>query len=91
MAAQLGDQRDHAGVDARHHPIGFFALVVPAEHPAGAAGQIGRVRAPPIRIRPRRARRRSHRFWRAATRALRPLISSANRGGRKCFLQLGEP
>jgi len=24
MAAQVGDQRDHAGVDAGHWPIGFL-------------------------------------------------------------------
>jgi hypothetical protein len=44
LAAELGDQRDHAGVDAGHQPIGL-ALVVAAQHPAGAAGRIGHVRA----------------------------------------------
>src|ERR1035437_3253677 len=36
------------GGEAGHQPIGFFPLVVPAEQPAGAAGQIGHVRAPMI-------------------------------------------
>jgi len=30
MAAQFGDPRDPAGVDAGHQPIGLFPLVVPA-------------------------------------------------------------
>ena len=46
MAAQVGDQRDHAGVDAGHQLVGFLALVVARQHPAGAAGQIGHVGAP---------------------------------------------
>ena len=46
MAAQFGDQRDHAGADAEYQSIGLLALVVPAQYPAGAPGQIGRVRAP---------------------------------------------
>jgi hypothetical protein len=48
LAEQFGDQRDHAGVDAGHQPVGFLAFVVPAKHPAGAAGQIGHVRAPVV-------------------------------------------
>jgi hypothetical protein len=27
VAAEFGDQRDHAAVDARHQPIGFLSLV----------------------------------------------------------------
>ena len=41
VAAQLGDQRDHAGVDAGHEPIGSPAFVVPAEQPGGPAGHVG--------------------------------------------------
>jgi hypothetical protein len=31
MAAQFGEQRDHAGVDADHQPIGLMPFLVPAE------------------------------------------------------------
>ena len=40
MAAQFGDQRDHAGVDAIDLGRRLSTLEVPAEQPAGAAGQI---------------------------------------------------
>src|SRR5450759_4282558 len=53
------------------------SLVVPAQQFVGAPGQIGHVRALWSRIRSRPARGRSHRFWRAATRELRLLISRA--------------
>ena len=46
MAAQLGNHRHHPGVDAGHQSIGLLAFGVPAQQPAGAAGQIGDVRAP---------------------------------------------
>jgi hypothetical protein len=45
VAAQFGDQRDQPGIGPRHQPVGFLALVVPGEHPAGAAGQVGLIRA----------------------------------------------
>jgi hypothetical protein len=48
VAAQLGDQRDHPGVDADHQPSGFLAPVVAHQHPAGAAGRIGHVGTPLI-------------------------------------------
>jgi hypothetical protein len=43
--AQLGDQRDHAGVDAGHQPVGFLPLGVAHQQPFGAAGDVGHVRA----------------------------------------------
>jgi hypothetical protein len=46
VAAQFGDLRNHLGADPRHQPIGLLALVVARQHPAGAAGNIGNVRAP---------------------------------------------
>ena len=46
MAAQFGDQRDHAGVDAGHQPIGLLALVVAAEESARATADIDHVRCP---------------------------------------------
>jgi hypothetical protein len=46
VAAEIGDQRDHAGVDARHQPIGFLSFVVAHQQPAAAAGDIGHVGAP---------------------------------------------
>jgi len=49
MAAQVGDQRDHAGVDAGHQLVGFLALVVAHQHPAGAAGRIGHIGAPLVK------------------------------------------
>ena len=65
VAAEFRDQRDHAGIDQR---VGFLSLVVPAQQPADATGQIGHVRAPLIEDQIRRARSRSQRFWSAATR-----------------------
>jgi hypothetical protein len=44
--AQFGNQRDHAGIDAGHQPVGLPTLVVPADQPAGVAGDIDHVRAP---------------------------------------------
>ena len=49
VAAEFRDQRNHAGMDVDYQPVGFLALVVPAQYPAGAAGQIGYVRAPLIK------------------------------------------
>jgi hypothetical protein len=49
VAAEFGDQRDHAGVEADHQAVGFLALVVPAEPPAGVAGRILWSRCPPPR------------------------------------------
>jgi hypothetical protein len=48
VAVEFGEQRDHARVDARHQPIGFLALVVPAQQSAGATGDGGHVGAPLI-------------------------------------------
>jgi hypothetical protein len=45
VAAEFGDERDHAGVDADHQPIGPLALVVAHQQPTGAAGQIGHIGA----------------------------------------------
>ena len=39
VTAQFGCQRDHAGVDAGHQPIGFHSLTVAHQQPAGAAGK----------------------------------------------------
>ena len=36
--AQFGDQRDHAGVDAGHQPIGFLALVAACQQPPAPPG-----------------------------------------------------
>ena len=46
VPAEFRDQRDHAAVDAEHEPVGFLALVIAHQQPAGVAGQIGHVRAP---------------------------------------------
>ena len=46
VAAEFRDQRDHAGVDAGHQPIGFLALGVAHQQSAGTAGDIGHFRAP---------------------------------------------
>jgi hypothetical protein len=48
VAALFGDQRNHAGLDTGHHPVRFLSLVAAHQHSAGAAGQIGHVRAPLI-------------------------------------------
>jgi hypothetical protein len=45
VAAEIGGQRDHPGVDAGHQPIGP-ASAVAHQQSAGATGQIGHVRAP---------------------------------------------
>ena len=55
----------------------LLALVVARQQSARAAGQIGRVRAPLNQDQVKAGRSRSQRFWSAATRALRLLISSA--------------
>ena len=49
MAAQFGDQRDHAEVDACYQPVGFLALEVAAQQPAGAPRDIGHFRAPLVK------------------------------------------
>jgi hypothetical protein len=77
MAAQFGDQRDRAAVDARLQPIGFLSLVaartsIPLVPPGKSAMSAPRC----CKIRSRRARSRSRRSWSAATRELRLLISS---------------
>jgi hypothetical protein len=77
VAAEFRDQRGHAGVDADHQPSGFPAFLAAHQQPAGAAGHIGHVGPRWSRIRSRPARRRSQRFWSAATRELRLEISSA--------------
>jgi hypothetical protein len=70
MAAEYRDQRDHPGVDAGHQPIGFLALVVARQQPAGAAGDSAMsASADPRSGRGRRAGR-SQRFWRAGIRLL---------------------
>jgi hypothetical protein len=46
VAAQFGDQRNHAGVDAGHQPFRVLAFVVPGEQPVGTPRQIGHVGAP---------------------------------------------
>jgi hypothetical protein len=48
VAAEFGDERDHAGVDAGHHPVGFLPLAAARQQPAGTPGQIGHVRTPLI-------------------------------------------
>jgi hypothetical protein len=45
MAAEFGDQRDHAGGATGHQDVGFLPPVVAHQQPAGAAGQIGHVGA----------------------------------------------
>jgi len=77
VPAEFGEQRDYSEVDAGHQLIGSPALVVPAQYPAGAAGRSAMSAPRCCEIRSRRARSRSQRFWRAATRALRLLISPA--------------
>ena len=49
MATQLGDVRNHARVGAGHQPTGFLSFVVAHQHPAGAAGGGGYVRAPLVK------------------------------------------
>ena len=48
VGAQYGEQRDYSRVNADHQSIGFLALVVAQQQPAGAAGQIRHIRAPLI-------------------------------------------
>ena len=45
VAAEFGDQRDHAGIHAGHQPITFPSLVITHPQAAGAAGEIGYVHA----------------------------------------------
>jgi hypothetical protein len=45
VAAQLGDQRDHAGVDAGHQLIGSLSPVVEHQQFTGAAGHVRHARA----------------------------------------------
>jgi hypothetical protein len=57
VAARVGEQQDHAGIDAGRQPIGSPALVVAAEQTARTAGQIGHVpRWSRIRSRPAHTR-----------------------------------
>jgi hypothetical protein len=77
VAAEFGDQRDHAGGDAGHQPIGSFPcrrapakLLAPPGKSAMSAPRWSGIRSRP-------ARGRSQRFCSAATRELRRLISRA--------------
>src|ERR1035437_5151365 len=73
--AELSYQRDHAGVDADHQPLGFLALVAAPSNPLAPPGRSAMSAPRCRRISSRPARRRSQRFWSAATRQLRLLIS----------------
>jgi hypothetical protein len=48
LAEQLGNQRDHSGIDAGYLFVGFLAFVVPEQDAARSAGNVGHVRAPLI-------------------------------------------
>ena len=77
VTAQSGEQRDHAGVDAGHQPIGFLPLVVAAEDPLAPAGSSAIVRPPLIEDQVEAGAPAVPALWGAATRQLRLLISRA--------------
>ena len=39
VAAEFGDQRDHAGIDASHPLVGFLALVLRTSNPLAPPGR----------------------------------------------------
>jgi hypothetical protein len=91
VAAESGERRDHAGVDARDELIRFLPFVAAHQQRAGAAGQIGHVRAPLVEDQaqagaqaiPTLLQRRN------AGIAARDLEGDGGRG--KGFLQLVDP
>jgi hypothetical protein len=81
VAARVGEQQDHAGIDAGRQPIGSPALVVAAEQTARTAGQIGHVPRW-SRIRSRPVRSRSQHFWSARDTRIAGRDLQSNRAGR---------
>ena len=91
MAAELGDQRDHAGADARDELIRFLALVVVHQHPARATGDIGHVRAPLLQDQIQAGAQPIPALLEGGDARAGAGDFEGDGGGRKCFLRLADP
>ena len=91
MAAQFGDQRDHAGVDACHQPVGFLALEVAAQQPAGTPRDIGHFRAPLVKDQIQSGAQPIPAVLQRRDARVAAADIEGDGGGRKGFLQPADP
>jgi hypothetical protein len=89
--AQFGNQRDHAGIDAGHQPVGFLATVVAHQQPAGAAGQIGHVRAPLVEDQVQVPAEGIPALWEGCDAGIAAGDFQGDGASGKCFLRLVDP
>jgi hypothetical protein len=90
VAAEFGEQRDHARVDAGHQPVGSFPLQSRTSNPLAPPARSAMSAPRWSRIRSRRARSRSQRLERRDAR-VEAADFQRDRTREKCSLQLADP